>query len=132
MFDMSISSGYLRITIAICLLLCSTLTVTGRDVALELRESDRVPSRRMVPAQVNSPLKSRNTEKPLRYEHVLHYLEGNQCISLVLHKACCCFELPCYSMRWHHWVPKQVLHFLLLRRAPTVPLTVLGVQPLWR
>jgi len=106
MFNTSLSSRYLRITTVICLLLSSTLAVTGRDVTLEPRESDEVPSRRMIPAQVNSPLELRSTEGPLRYEHELHYLEGNHCVSLVLHETLCCFELPCYSIDWHHWVPK--------------------------
>lgn len=87
MFHTSLSSPYLRIAAVICLLLSPTLTVAGRDVALEPRGSVEVLSRRMVPAQVNSPLKSRSTERPLRYEHELHYLEGNYCVSLVLHRA---------------------------------------------
>lgn len=87
MFHTSLSSPYLRITAAICLLLSPAFAVTGRDVALEPRGSVEVLSRRMVPAQVNSPLKSRSTERPLRYEHDLHYLEGNCCVSLVLHRA---------------------------------------------
>ncbi len=87
MFHTSLSSPYLRITAAICLLLSPAFAVTGRDVALKPRGSVEVLSRRMVPAQVNSPLKSRSTEKPLRYEHDLHYLEGNCCVSLVLHRA---------------------------------------------
>jgi len=101
MFYTSLGCRYLQVTTLICLILSSAHAFDGRDVAFEPRESDGVPSRRMVPAQVNSPLKSRSTERLLRYEHELHYLEGNHCISLVLHKTPYCFELSCYSMGWH-------------------------------